>query len=676
MKINQLTIAFFVVFSFSKITAQEFKLGKVSIAELQEKVNAEDTSAVAAILYRKGVSRLEYDMNYGFIMMTDVESRIKIYKKEGYNWANQNVTYYVGDKGSRENVTFSDAVTYNLVAGKIEKVKLKSDGVFDENVNKYRNQKKITMPNVKEGSVIEYRYTIKSPNIGSMRDWYFQTSIPVNYSEFTTRIPEYFVFNAKQKGYIFPVVTVDKEAGSILFFNKDRSVSGGGFAGVTETTYTNEKVDYLETKTTYIAKNLPAMKEEGYVNNIYNYTSAIEHELSVKKFPNKPAELFSADWNSVVKTIYNYDSFGAELNKTGYFEDDLKVLLTGVNTPDEKIKAILNFVKSRVNWNGYYDYGCDNGVKKAYKEKTGNIADINLMLTAMLRFSGLTANPVLVSTRSNGIAMFPNRTAFNYVIAAVETDKGLILLDASTKFSTPNILPLRVLNWMGRLIRKDGTSEEVDLMPNKQSSDNIMINYSVSPEGSVVGKARRQYTDYNAMIFRNNVDNVKEVAYLEKLENENDKIEISEYNRLNEKEFELPTVETFSFTGSNLCEVIGEKIYINPMLFYTQKENPFKQEKREYPVDYGFPLSDKYNITIQIPDGYMVESLPEPIAIAMEDDLGMFKFIAAVNQNMLQLVVTHQINAAIIPAEYYTMLQGYYKGMVDKVNEKIVLKRI
>ncbi|MDN3674948.1 DUF3857 domain-containing protein [Flavobacterium branchiarum] len=675
MRFWSLVIVVFLFLKISKINAQSYDLGKVSIAELQEKVHSKDTSAVAAVLYEKGVSRLEYDMNDGFIMMTDVESRIKIYKKEGYNWANLNVTYYVGDRGSRENVTFSDAVTYNLVAGKIEKVKLKSDGIFDENVNKYRNQKKITMPNVKEGSVIEYKYTIKSPNIGSMRDWYFQTSIPVNYSEFTTRIPEYYVFNVKQKGYIFPVVTVDKETASIIFINKER-VEPGGFGYAMNTIFSNKRVDYLETKTTYIIKDLPAMKEEGYVNNVDNYTSAIEHELSVRKFPNKPTELFSADWNSVVKTIYNYDSFGPELNKTGYFEDDLKVLLTDVNTQDEKIKAILNFVKSRVSWNGYSDYGCDNGVKKAYKEKTGNIADINLMLTAMLRFSGLKANPVLVSTRSNGIAMFPNRTAFNYVIAAVETDKGVILLDGSSKFATPGILPFRALNWLGRLIRKDGTSEEVDLMPNKQSFGNIVVNYSVTPEGGVVGKTRRQYTDYNAMIFRNNVDNVKEDSYLEKLENENGKIEISEYNRLNEKELELPTVETFSFTGSNLCEVIGGKIYISPMLFYTQKENPFKQEKREYPVDYGFPFSDKYNITIQIPDGYMVESLPEPIAIAMEDNLGVFKFMAAVSQNTLQLVVTHQINAAIIPTDYYSMLQGYYKGMVDKVNEKIVLKRI
>jgi transglutaminase-like putative cysteine protease len=654
----------------SKITAQEFKLGKVSIDELTEKVHPKDSAAPAAILYKKGYTRIEFDPNDGFVTSTEVETRIKIYKKEGYNWANQAVWYY-SYSGLSEKVFISDAVTYNLVGGKIEKVKLKSDGIFDENINKYRNQKKITMPNVKEGSVIEFKYTIRSSSDGMIREWDFQSSIPVNFSEFKTFVPEFYVFNSRQKGYVFPKVVSEKVSKSVVFTSKNRS-DGGAYIGPR----TSDKFDYFETQTTYTGVNLPAMKEEAYVNNIDNYTSSVQHELAMIKFPNRPIKPFSTDWNSVVKTIYNYTDFGPELNKTGYFENDLKVLLEGKKTSEERISAIFNHVKNSVKWNDYHGYSCDNGVKKAYKEKTGNTADINLMLTAMLRYDGIIANPVLVSTRSNGISLFPNRNAFNYVIVAVETADGNILLDASDKFSIPNILPFRALNWMGRLIRKDGTSEEVDLMPKKPSNDVVFMSYSIDPDGKLSGKIRRQYTDYNAMVFRNKVDNVKEDSYLEKLENDNDKIEISEYKRTNEKELELPTVETFSFTGSNLCEVIGEKIYINPMLFYTEKENPFKQEEREYPVDYGFPSSDKYSITIQIPDGYTVESLPEPIAIAMEDNLGMFKFIVAASQNTLQLVITHQIDAAIIPVGHYSMLQEYYKGMIAKMNEKIVLKRI
>ncbi|WP_264535257.1 DUF3857 domain-containing protein [Flavobacterium sp. N1736] len=669
-------IKFFTLFAFlffvSKITAQEFKLGKVSIDELKEKRHSKDTSAVAAILYKKGNSKVEYNQNDGFVLTTEVETRIKIYKKEGYNYANQTIGYSISG-GSKENVQISDANTFNLVNGKIEKTKLKSDGIFDELVNKFLGRKKITMPNISEGSVIEFKYTVKAPYVSWMRDWKFQYDIPVNHSEFTTYIPEYYVYNVMQKGYVFPKVTSDRKTAAVILTSKERP-DARGVGGATS--FSQDKIEYFEDKTTYVIDNLPAIKEESFVNNIDNYRSALSYELSVIKWPNKPIEAYSSDWSSVVKTIYNYDDFGAELNKTGYFEEDVKAVLAGANTSDEKIFAILNYVKSKVKWDEYQSYTCDKGVKKAYQEKVGNCAEINLMLTAMLRYAGLTANPVLVSTRSNGIPLFPNRTAFNYVIAAVETPNGNILLDATDKFSTPNTLPLRALNWNGRLIRKDGTSEEVDLMPKKVSGDNIFMNYSIDSEGKITGKTRRQYTDYNAMITRDNISGLKEEEYLEKLENRNNKIEISEYSKTNEKDLLLPVIETYSFAGTNLCELIGGKIYINPMLFFTEDKNPFKQEVREYPVDFGFPFADKYNITIQIPEGFAVETLPAPAVMTMEDNLGAFKYNIAVSGNVLQLVVAHQINDAIVSSEKYEMLKEYYKAMIAKQTEKIVLKRI
>jgi hypothetical protein len=668
IKLFSLTILLLFI---SKVAAQEFKLGKVSIAELEQKLHPKDSSAAAAILYKKGKTKIEYDQNDGFVSVTQVETRIKIYKKEGYNWANQSVWYH-NSISYKEKANFSDAITYNLVNGKIEKTKLKSDGVFDEIVDKLKARKKITMPNVKEGSVIEFSYEVRSPSPRMIREWDFQTSIPVNYSEFVTYIPEYYVFNSRQKGYVFPKVSSEKNAKSIVYNDKERTDVGL----ISHTTFSTSKRDYLETQTTYVAIDFPAMKEEDYVNNIDNYTSSIQHELSMTSFPNVPMKMYSTDWNSVVKTIYEYEDFGPELNKTGYFEEDLKKILEGKITVDKKILVILNHVKATVKWNDYFGYGCDKGVKKAYKEKTGNIADINLMLTAMLRYAGLTANPVLISTRSNGIAIFPNRNAFNYVIAAVETPNGNILLDASDKFSTPNILPFRALNWSGRLIRKDGSSEEVDLMPKKSSNDNVYLNYSIDPEGKVTGKIRRQLADYNALITRDNMYGVKEEEYLEKLENRNNKIEINDYSRANEKDLLLPIIETYSFTGNNLCEVIGGKIYVSPMLFFANEKNPFKQDVREYPVDFGFPFTDKYNITLQIPEGFTPEVLPAPVVVNMEDNLGSFKFNIASVENTLQISIQHQINEGIVSTEQYEMLKEYYKSMIAKETEKIVLKRI
>lgn len=672
MKFNQFAVLLFVTISFSSLTAQEFELGKVSVEELQEKSHPKDTAAVASILFKKGTVRFEYSQQNGWEVFTVVKTRLKIYKKKGYEWANKEVLYYSGDN-FKENVHFLNAVTFNLVDGKIEKSKLRGDGEFNEKVNKYWSREKITMPNVKERSIVEYEYIIKSPRISELREWFFQTSIPVNYTQFITYIPEYFIYAPNQKGFVFPKVTTDGKKRVIDYYYTGKIMPGTGQEIPKRTA---QSFDFNEAQTTYLAENLPAIKEENFVNNIENYTSSVSHELSMTRFPNSNIEQYATDWESVAKKIYEDEDFGSELNKTNYFEDDLKDVIAGLTTTDEKVSAIYNFVKNKVKWNEYYGYSCNDGVKKAYKDNSGNVAEINLMLTAMLRYANLTANPVLVSTRSNGIAMFPNRTAFNYVIAAVETSQGIILLDASDKFSTPDILPLRALNWIGRLIRKDGTSQEVDLMPKTVSNNIVMMNYSVDNNGLVSGKLRKQQTDYNAMVFRDNVANVEEDAYLEKLENANSKIEIKEYSRANEENLTLPVMETYSFSGSNLCERIGGKMYVSPMLFFADRENPFKQEVRAYPVDYSFPFSEKYTINIQIPDGYKVEQIPAPTVITMADNLGSFRYMTTSSQNSIQLSIVHQINSAIISAEYYSMLKEYYQGMVAKENEKIILAKI
>ncbi len=636
MKFPKLFPLFIILVFYTKSIAQNFELGKVTITELQEKRHPKDSTANAVVLFKKGEVYFE-----DLTTITRVRTKIKIYKKEGFEWANEEISHYING----ESISFSNATTYNLVEGKIEKIKLKKEGEFEQKINKYFSQKKITMPNVREGSIIEYEYTIRSGNFGSLRDWYFQTSIPVNYSEFKVKTPYFLTFNKRTKGFLYPKIS-------------------------SEPTYNRE------TSEVYKLENIPSMKEESLVNNINNYRAGISYELALVNLPGYVYKSFSTDWNAVTKTIYDDSDFGTELNKTSYFEEDLNPLIKGLTNNEEKTAVIFNYVKSAVKWNKYTGYSCNDGVKKAYKDKIGNVAEINLMLIAMLRFAGLNANPVLISTRDNGIALFPSRTAFNYVIASVEMPEGNILLDATEKYAEINVLPLNDLNWIGRLIRKDGTSEEVDLMPKKISNDIVTMNYLVDLEGKISGKIRHQFTDHKALEYRKKVEDIKEDIYLENLENENQKIEIKEYSRTNEKDLKLPVVETYSFTGSNLTETIGDKIYINPMLFYTHHENPFKQEVREYPVDYGYSFLDKYAINIQIPDGYTIETLPASGIFSMQDDLGTFKFMTSSSGNTINVIVLHQINTPIISSEYYDMLKEFYQKMIDKQNEKIVLVKI
>ncbi|MEO8516572.1 MAG: transglutaminase domain-containing protein [Flavobacterium sp.] len=654
------------------IYAQKHELGEVTIEELKEKSFAKDTSAVAAVLFEKGKTTFEFTQADGFKVVTEVDVKIKVYKKGGYDLANKEVEFYVGGNND-ESVSFSKAITYNLVNGAIEKTKLKNDGQFAEKKNKFWSINKITMPNVKEGSIIEYRYTIKSPYTSTLPDWAFQRDIPVVYSEYTAGIPEYYVYNVYRKGFLSPTETVNKLKKTITLEYKQNTMTTLHSAGGVNRT--SQDIYYVDTQTTFKLENIPALKEESFVNNINNYTASVEHELSQVLMPNSPIESFSNSWENVVKKIYDSEEFGTQLKKEGYFEDDLKKLLAGLTGRDEKIAAVFSYVKSRMNWNSQFGYYSDGGVKKAYADKTGNIAEINLMLTAMLRYAGVNANPVLLSTRANGIAVYPSRTAFNYVIAAVEIENDLILLDATNKNALPNVLPLRDLNWFGRIIRKEGTSAEVDLTPKMISKDYINVMAKINEKGEIEGKLKEQYFDYNAFNFRDKYTDINKESYIEKLEKKYNNIEVGEYDVVNKNEFDKPVIETYSFKQNSSVDIIGDKMYFSPLLFFAQTVNPFKQEKREYPVDFTFPTQDKYLISVTIPEGYAVESMPVPLAIKL-GEYADFKFNISNAGKQIQISAIVDINTSIVPSESYGDLKTFFAEMIKKQTEKIVLKKI
>lgn len=633
-------------FCFQDAICQKLQLGKVTVEELLEKKHPIDSSAAATYIFKTGETTFNYS-DGSWYTTTEVKVKIKIYNQNGFEHANHQVSYYVGGNTS-EKVFFSDAATYNLVNGKIEKTKLKSEGEFTEEVNKDWKVKKIVMPAIKEGSIIEYSYKLISPYITRMNDWYFQEDIPINYVSYITYIPQYFQYRTIITGYE-------------IIDTKSERINGNS---------------YYELKTVYSKSNIPAIKEEAYVNNIRNYTSILKYELASINGANGSVENLSQDWDGVTKQIYENENFGREMKLKSYFEEDLNPLIDKITARDDKIKAILQFVKDKMIWNEKFGIYCDKGVKKAYKDRTGNVAEINLMLVAMLRHAGIEASPVLLSTKANGIPSFPNRTAFNYVIAAVEIQEDLILLDATNSNTFFNILPSRTLNWTGRLIRDTGSSTDVDLMPKKVSNDKITIMASIEETGVVKGKFREQYFDYAAYFFRENNAKISQESYIEKLEKRHPGIEITDYNISNKDKIESPLVENYSFEHSNLIETIGDKIYFSPMMFFEKTENPFKQEKRNFPIDFSVPFSDSFNIVINIPEGYTVESLPEKVNLVMEQNLGHYLFNINTSLNTIQISSTYGINASIVPSTQYETLKMFYKMMIEKQNEKIVLKKI
>ncbi|WP_198029908.1 DUF3857 domain-containing protein [Christiangramia salexigens] len=639
------------LFVSTSMLSNDFRFGKVSVEEVAQKEHHLEPESDAAILYKYRRTYFNYVPNSGFELVTEVHERIKIYNKEGFDWATKDVKLYISDKD--ETISGIKAYTYNLVNGEVEKTKLDRKEIIREETNKYYETVKFTMPAVKEGSVIEYEYKITSPYLSNISDTKIQFTIPVNKLEETIAIPEYIIF---QK-YFNPrsVIDIKLKEGSKFFSHRDLKF--------TENTYDLELED------------IPALKPEPFVDYIKNYAAFIKWELQMTNFPNSLVQNYSQTWENVTKSIYDDVGLKYEIARTNFFEKDIDALLEGVSAPLEKMGLIYNFVKTKVAWDGFVGFVPDKGIRKAYIDGKGNVADMNLLLITMLKYAGLDANPILASTPDNGIPLYPTRNGFNYLISGVTMGNQIYLMDASDYTAGIGQLPKRARNWRGRMLRSDGSSDWISLLPANQSVQRSSINLQYKDD-KLVGSYYKHLDGLLAKNYRDERYSYSEDKLTEVVKDKLKGFEVEEISVDNLNTPGAKIKEEFKFSGQSGFEVIGDNIYLRPLLFETTRENPFKGDTRNYPVFFDFEKLLITDLNFFVPEGYEVVSLPENIAASLENNTAKFTYSVAHKGNFMRIRSHIEINQPLFSAADYESLKNFYSLIVEKQNETIVLGKI
>ena len=656
--------------TFQMVAAQNYKFGKVSKDELLEKFYPNDSTADASILYRNVSSKFEYTEEKGFYLVTKVHERIKIYNKEGFKWATKTVNLYRTGK-SREELGGLKAYTYNLEAGKIIKTKLEKSGMFTENVSKNLVKEKFTTPNLKPGSVIEYKYIKSSSFLFNIDRFRFQEEVPIKKVELKFITPEYFVFKAHRRGWIFYDIKKETRSRTMRYTSTSSAIRTGSTIGNTS----HEVTEFKEYTYTINLSDVVAVNDEAYSGNLNNYMASVKFELVRTDFKNGRIKNYARTWEEVVKTINKSSDFGEQLKKTKFLMGDVEYLRSMGTEKEKIVNNVFNFVKNKMSWNGNYGKYTSKGIEKAYKESTGNVSEINLLLVTLLRECGVKTNPVLVSTRSHGIPVFPTLEGFNYVIACAEIGGNDIVIDATDKLNVPGVLPERALNWHGTLVLDDGLTRKVRLFPNKASQKNTIMSVIINNDGSIEGKLRSSYTSLKALEYRKSFNNITKDEYTEILVNTHNLDDVQNFETKNMDDLYKPVMESYTFEIGEGVDVIGKEMYISPLFFLKLESNPFKLNERNYPVDFVYPQSRKRIINIKIPEGYQVTSLPKPIKVSLPDGMGSFLFNISEVKGGLNVISIFKINSAIIPAYKYLELKEFYNQRILKEAEKVVLTK-
>lgn len=658
-----------VVISHVAQAQQPYKFGTISKAELQEQTCAIDSTADAAILYSKRYTYFDFTGSQGYSSITNYVVRIKIYTKAGAKWATKKI-YLYNSNTAKEKATGVKGITYNLEQGEIVKTKLQDADIYVEKRHKYLSVKKFTMPNIRPGSVIEYKYTIKSPLMGNIRSVLIQQTIPVKKREAQIVIPEFYIFQLYPKGYLSPgTLKTTIQNNTIQFVSRLRTKNKN-----THNALKSISIPITETVYTINSTNVPALKREPYAGNINNYKAQVVFELKYVDFPTQPRRLMSASWNSVTKRIYS-ESFGRQLNKTNFFKAELAKALANTKTKKEKLNRILAFVKKKIKWNSIYGVHTYNGVKKSYKTGEGNVADININLVNMLNQAGFKAYPVLVSTTKHGTPLFPTLKGFNYVIAYVLFDDGsYALLDATDKYAMPNILPQRVYNFQGRVIYNKEKSQWINLYPEEHAVKNQQVQARFT--GAEFEGNFREVLSGNYLIdFRSTFNDLTKEQQQNKLYKSYKNIAIKNFRISNLEQLDKAIVTSIQFETSNFNEHLDGKIFINPLLFLSDTKNPFKADERSYPVFFNKPWAVSKTIYITIPDKYDIVDLPKEKTINLPDDLGAFNYTVSQKGQTIMVKASTVLNAPVVPTKNYKALKDFYINKIQKQQEKIVLQK-
>lgn len=647
------------------------KFGNVSIDDLKMSQYEKDTSAAAVVLCDYGTSTITYNQSTSDWKLTfERIKRIKVFKKQGYAQADFEVVLY-HNVTDEEKISGLKVVTHNLENGKDKETKMNSDAVFKEKYDQNIDLVKFTAPNVKEGSIIEVTYRIDSEFIHYFRDWEFQSTIPVVWSEYIANVPEYFNYEKYMQGYItIDIVETKANPRSIIFTTKERVTN----RGVAErTNFSTDEVKYTEDSFRWAAKDVPAFKEEPFMTTYADYISKINFELATLRFPNQPIKPIMGSWADLNRSFLESEYFGKAVKGSGFLQKTTEEVTAGMTSPEAKIAAIYNYVKTNIEWNGNNRKYTTNSFKKLLEEKKGNSAEINLLLVAMLQRAGFTANPVLLSTRKNGFVRenMAVSSQFNYVICQVLVDNKNLLLDATDRMLPINLLPERCLNGRGYIISETMPGWVSLSAPKSKTYASADLNLSTA--GELKGKITITNDGYEGYALRKNYFKKGEADYLKDFSHSSSwEIEKSSFENM--KNISESAKEQYEFTHT---ENFGDAsvLYINPLIYLRMAENPFKLEDRAYPVDFGRATEKTFQGKILIPEGYTVEELPQPKIVSLPNNGGKFTYNVQVLGNTISIINIVSVNQSLFAQTEYASLREFHNIIVAKHAEQIVLKK-
>lgn len=624
------------------------KWGKVPAEDLAMKTYEADPTASAVVLCDYGKIRFKYDhAGSGYIFTR--HKRVKVLSRSGFDQADVVVPFTTEQSFSNFKA--------QIFAPDGTKVELDRKDFFEENVNKFWNRMRFAFPNVKEGSVLEFRYSVKSNSLFNLREWFFQEDVPIRRSELRYEMLSYFNYSTVMRGGLIPTVN-ESESGS-------ETLQGG--------------VNVPTVLKRWVVENAPAIEQEPFMPCLDDYRSKMTFQLLSVDIPNRPFKVY--EWPRIVKILQGSEYFGRQYLKKGASKkvtEAAQPALLAASTPLEKAQAAYDFVNEKVSWNGYYWYDTFGDLNKVLETGEGYSAELNLMVLALLRSQDIKAFPVVISTRSHGKPnpYYPLLSQFNHTVVKAYIDEKEYWIDAGDPLRPFGLLRKESLNGPGLLINdEEGVFNWEEIKP-KKVTEVIYTTAEIDETGALKAHITCSNSAYGALSERkacgkSNGKTLWQNRFVERYpEAQLEEVKMENQNKLDQK---FKNEIDVNLPGAGM--VSGDMIYVSPTVYTKYAENPLKLEERTLPIEFAYPFTEQLITNLAIPEGYAVEGLPEGIRVSLPEKAGSFSYRVSESNGKIQVTSKMSIAKTFFLPEEYAGLRNFFSLVEEKMGEQIVLKK-
>ncbi|AMR33164.1 transglutaminase [Mucilaginibacter sp. PAMC 26640] len=655
---NKFLFAIFFFLVTSKFAqCQDFKYLDYAPGDMDMKKYAKDTAANAVVLEEYGVAKINVASDDNIKILYDYHVKIKIFNAKAFDKGTVEIRLPIYNQSEDEVTELQGATTYLDDNGSTQRSELNVSSAFKVKQNKYFNVYKFTMPNLRNGCIVEYKYSMTSSNWGLFPEWHFQDDIPKMISRYDAFIPGFWNFNVALRGNLkLTKNKADLERGCFT--------THGSSADCSHLTF---EID-----------DIPAFIEEDYMTAPKNFMSAIYFQLADFTNPfTGVKKKWTQEWSDIDYNMKHSDYFGTQLKKKDQLKPYIAPVIAGITDDLAKAKAVFAYIKKNIKWNDLYATGSSGG-KKALDSHSGDVGDINITLATALSAAGLNTEAVLLSTRGNGLInkLYPVENDFNYVVVKLNIGDKSYMLDATDPLMSFDMLPLKCLNDQGRVMSLDKPSYWIDLTTRQRKAQTSAYELTMQNDGKIKGTITVYSTGYEAYEGRKAIKKFNsEDEYVENLDERLAKIKILKSEITNVDSLDLPLTEKYEVEIDAFDNLNHNKLSFNPYILGRITNNPFKLNERTFPVDWGMPSDDRFVLIMHLPTDYVVDSAPQATALALPNAGGKFINNFTTEGNSFTFSNALQFNKSVYETEEYPYLKELYNKIIATEKSEIVFKK-